>query len=297
MSRSPTSILDGLGTELHISEFGMNDLRLLFCGHELCAPGSYDGPGIRNHYVFHLILSGRGMFRSGGRSFSLSEKLGFMIFPETPVYYAADMEMPWEYLWVGFSGRSAAEMLRHTTISADVPVIAFDGFEQAGRLLWGIVDSAKEGGDASVMQSYGLFLELMAQLARENGMLPDGVIPSTSKPVYELHVDRAMEYIRDHLSSDISTSDVADYLGLNRSYFYQIFHDICGKSPSNFISDYRLNTAWHLLHYTSLPVGEIASQVGYNDPAYFTRRFTRRYGMPPNAVRNLVLGKEEGTAD
>lgn len=293
MSHSPVMLkLDILrGMELHIPEFEMNSLKLLFCGYEKCAPGSYDGPGMRNHYVFHLILSGKGVFRSGGRAFSLSEKLGFMIFPETPVHYAADMETPWEYIWVGFSGRSVREMLQHTTISPDIPVIAFEGFETARRLLRGIVTSVKAGGDASVMESYGMFLELMAQLTRENGMLPDGVIPSTSKPIYELHVEKAMEYIRNNLSTDISTTDVADYLGLNRSYFYKIFFDLCGKSPSCFISDYRLNTAWHLLHYTSLPISEIATQVGYNDPAYFTRRFTRRYGMPPNTVRNFVLGE------
>jgi AraC-like DNA-binding protein len=272
--------------DLSIVDFELCDLKLLFCGREHCMPGHSWGPNMRNHYVFHLILSGRGVFNSGGKSFSLREGQGFMLFPETPVYYSADIEQPWEYIWVGFTGRSAARIIDQTPMSPNLPVIAYmSRFDRERELLFEIVSSIQTGGAEGIIESYGLFLQFMSHLARERGINPDPAAGALPRSTAEQYVERAKDFIRENLSRDISTSDVADHLGLNRSYFYKIFTEVNGKPPSRFITWYRLNTAWHLLRYTSMPVAEIARHVGYNDPAYFTRCFTQSYGMPPMAAR------------
>jgi AraC-like DNA-binding protein len=273
--------------DLDIHDFELCDLKLLFCGYERCHSGHSWGPNMRNHYVFHLILSGKGVFNSGGKVFSLSEGQGFMLFPETPVLYSADANTPWEYIWVGFTGQSAAKMISQTSMSPNLPVMAFmERFDRERELLYSIVNSIKEGGTESIIESYGLFLQFMSHLAREKGIHPENTEQTKTKSSSEHYVEHAKDFIRENLYKDISTSDVADYLGLNRSYFYKIFTEACGKSPSRFITWYRLNTAWHLLQYTNMPVGEISRHVGYNDPAYFTRCFTACYGQPPISVRS-----------
>lgn len=263
----------------------LSDIELLYCGREMCEPGHSYGPDMRNHYVFHLILSGRGMFKSGGRLFPLSAGQGFLLFPETQVYYCADIEEPWEYIWVGFSGRSAGRLAGRTAMSPDLPVISFgEGFAEQRGLLCGIVDTAMRGGAENSLESYGLFLQFMARLARESAPAGDAAsVPSGQSGQY---AERAKDFIRENLSRDITASDVAAHLGLNRSYFCKIFTEACGKPPSRFIAWYRLSTAWHLLHSTNMPIAEIARHVGYNDPAYFTRRFTACYGQPPMEARN-----------
>jgi AraC-like DNA-binding protein len=273
---------------LNILDFELCDLKLLFCGYEKCMPGHSWGPNMRNHYVFHLILSGKGMFNSGGKSFTLSGRQGFMLFPETPIYYSADIEKPWEYIWVGFTGRSAGKIIGQTPMSPNLPVISFmNQFDRERDLLYDIVNSIKSGGTESIIESYGLFLQFMSHLARERGINPDASAQPGPKSTTEQYVERAKDFIRENLSRDITTSDVADHLGLNRSYFYKIFTGACGKPPSRFITWYRLNTAWHLLHYTDMPIAEISRHVGYNDPAYFTRCFSACYGQPPNAARRI----------
>lgn len=272
--------------DLNINDIELCDLKLLFCGYERCLPGHSWGPNMRNHYVFHLILSGRGTFESNGRSFSLAARQGFLLFPDTPVYYSADAETPWEYIWIGFTGRSAARMIHQTPMTQSLPVIVFaEHYERERELLLSIVDIIREGGIESIIESYGLFLQFLSHLAREKGT-PAGTAAPSPRQSTEQYVERAKNFIRENLSRDITTSDVADHLGLNRSYFYRIFTEACGKSPSRFITWVRLNTAWHLLQYTKMPVAEIAGHVGYNDPAYFTRCFTACYGQPPLSVRN-----------
>ncbi len=271
---------------LDILDFEMCDLKLLFCGHENCMPGHSWGPDMRNHYVFHLILKGKGVFHSGGKPFTLKAGQGFILYPETPVYYSADIEQPWEYIWVGFTGRSAARIIDQTPMSPNLPVITYmTRFERERDLLYEILNSIQTGGAEGIIESYGLFLQFMSHLARERGINPGPQAGALPRSTAEQYVERAKDFIRENLSRDITTSDVAEHLGLNRSYFYKIFTELSGKPPSRFITWYRLNTAWHLLHYTSMPVAEISRHVGYNDPAYFSRCFAQSYGMSPGEAR------------
>lgn len=276
---------------LNARDYEFGDLALLYCGREKCAPGHSYGPDMRSHYVFHLILAGNGMFKSSGKLFHLSAGQGFLLYPETQVYYSADIESPWEYIWVGFSGRSAGKLLRRTALSPEMPVIEFrERFAAQGELMRRIVEAVGRGAAEDMMESYGLFLEFLSNLTREKtlrieDMPVGGVSPFLSGTPSGQYVERAKDFIRENLSRDITASDVARHLGLNRSYFCKIFTEACGRPPSRFIAWYRLNTAWHLLHYTSMPIAEISGHVGYNDPAYFTRCFTKWFGRPPREER------------
>ena len=273
--------------ELDVQDFELCDLKLLFCGHEKCKPGHRWGPDMRGHYVFHLVLSGKGRLNTGGKEFRLGGRQGFLLFPETQVHYMADETDPWEYIWVGFTGQSVPRMIAKTTLSPSLPVIGFEQrFERQRDLLRQIIATAKTGGADNIIESYGLFLQFVSNLAREGEKHRQGAGAEAPKLSTEQYVERAKDYIRENISRDITTSDVAEHLGLNRSYFYKIFTEACGKAPSRFITWQRLNTAWHLLNYTNMQISEISRHVGYNDPTYFTRCFTACYGQPPVAVRN-----------
>ena len=49
------------------------ELSIFNCGIERCAPGQTWGPGIRDHYLIHLVLSGKGVFEVGGRTWEVSQ--------------------------------------------------------------------------------------------------------------------------------------------------------------------------------------------------------------------------------
>lgn len=98
-------------------------------GFQKCPPGYGWGPGIRDHYLIHYIVSGRGTYETAGRTFVPEAGEAFLVRPEEPVYYQADEEEPWEYYWVGFSGPSAPLLLAQTAFSGGAPVV------QAGQQL------------------------------------------------------------------------------------------------------------------------------------------------------------------
>ena len=92
-------------------------VRLYFSGHEQTSPSHACGPGIWPHYLLHYVLSGTGTFQSEKQSWRLTAGDAFLIIPGVVSAYAASSTDPWEYCWIGFDGRDAADILSACGIS------------------------------------------------------------------------------------------------------------------------------------------------------------------------------------
>ena len=79
------------------------ELSIFNCGLERCAPGQTWGPGIRDHYLIHLVVSGRGVFEVGGKTFAVAPGDLFFAKPSQLIRYTADEQQPWEYSWLGLA--------------------------------------------------------------------------------------------------------------------------------------------------------------------------------------------------
>lgn len=92
-------------------------------GFQKCPPGYGWGPGVRDHYLLHYVLSGQGTYETEGRTFVLQSGEAFLARPDVPIFYRADEVNPWEYYWVGFSGPAAPLLLAQTPFTAARPVL------------------------------------------------------------------------------------------------------------------------------------------------------------------------------
>lgn len=91
---------------------GSDELSFLFCGRRNCHPGEAVGPAVREHYLMHYCLAGRGVYRAQGVSYEIGPGEGFLILPGELSSYQADLEEPWSHIWVGFTGTKTAEYLK-----------------------------------------------------------------------------------------------------------------------------------------------------------------------------------------
>ena len=88
-----------------------------------------------------------------------------------------------------------------------------------------------------------------------------------------------------------SLSELSEKIHLNSSYLVRLFKAEIGLSPIAYLNHCRLERSAGLL-LTSLPVSEVAAQVGWFDPSLFARRFRLAYGMSPSEYRNQ-FGKKQ----
>lgn len=260
------------------------DLTLYQYGYEKCLPLHSYGPAIRNHYLFHYVISGKGSLSvdkgDGSENYEIHENMGFLIEPAHINTYCADREDPWEYAWIEFDGLKAREILESAGLSTEHPIFLPQS-EQAGTLL---KDELFHLASSKTQSSYHLIGHLF--------LIMDALLSGSSSrrktqngKRTQFYTNEAIAFISANYPFSITVEDMANRLNLDRSYFGKIFRENMGQSPQEFLIRYRLSKAAELLKTTDLSIKDISVQVGYPNQLHFSRTFKNVYGLSPRSYR------------
>ena len=100
-------------------------------------------------------------------------------------------------------------------------------------------------------------------------------------------ITRFKEVVESRLAdSDISVEDLAADMNLSRVQLYRKVKAVTGSSPVELLRTARLNRAYQILLTTDKSVSEVAYDVGFTAPSYFTKCFKEEYGLLPGDIRN-----------
>lgn len=263
------------------------DLTIYQYGYEKCKPLHSFGPYIRNHYLFHYIMSGKGMLRANDekdnmQEFHLNQDCGFIIEPDYVNTYAADKYDPWEYIWIEFGGLRAKECIEAAGISYKNPVYFPDTKENGDRLKEEMLSFVNRG-DCSSMELIGrlyLFLDKLIRYSSTRRKQQGG-------KVSDFYAKEVISFIEGNYSQNITVEDMAKRCRLDRSYFGKVFKSVIGQSPQEFLIQYRMAKAAEFLTTTTYPVGQVGVLVGYPNALHFSRAFKSVYQMSPREYRQL----------
>lgn len=262
------------------------DLTLYQYGWEKCDPLHSFGPSVRNHYLFHYVISGTGTlsatdFGGATHEYRVRSCDGFMIFPKQVCTYYADETHPWEYTWLEFDGLKVKETLELAGISVTSPIY-HPNVKELGLQLRDTMLHITQNSDLSPFQLIGqlyLFVDYLTRSSSRRHLARTGRLQ-------DFYVREALTFVEQNFQNDITVEDIAAFCNLNRSYFSKIFRDAVGQPPQEFLINYRMTKAAELLKITNLPIGTISSAVGYPSQLHFSRAFKNTYGMAPKEWRN-----------
>ncbi len=257
------------------------DLCLFQFGREKCAPSKSFGPAFRNHFLFHYILSGKGTLLAhcpNGEvsTYNLEPEQGFMLYPRQISTYIADIEKPWEYVWIEFDGLRIRNMLSAAGLTENAPVYSARSNELRV-LMRDELSYITENASASPFHLIGHLFLFFDYLIRSSAPAKQ----ESKSRLRDCYVHEAIDFIEHNYNKDITVEDIAGVCGLNRSYFGKIFKDTLGKSPQEFLLSFRMAKAAELLRLTQMPIGDIGAAVGYANPLHFSRAFKSVYGVSP----------------
>ncbi|MBN2713184.1 MAG: helix-turn-helix transcriptional regulator [Planctomycetes bacterium] len=98
-------------------------------------------------------------------------------------------------------------------------------------------------------------------------------------------IDKAVQFLHENYSSDITVTELADRYGYSEGYFYRQFKERTGETPKAFLNEIRIRQAIHMLRNSTLPVKKIAPITGFHDSFYFSRIFRQITGQSPTQIR------------
>lgn len=263
------------------------ELYLTVAGIERCAPDKFFGPNIRDDYHVHIVFSGKGILKLNGNSYKLKRGQIFIVPPYVETYYCADSKDPWQYAWISFAGTKATYYLEKAGLTVQNPTRkTYIEPEEFVTLIEKLLNHhelivTNELMRISIMYEILALLVTSQNLGKQSKALPHDYSPS-------VYVEHAVEYIHYNYNR-IRVNDIAEYIGITRSYLTHIFKKQLQVSPQEYLLTYRLEQSCRLLRATDLPIQDIAKRVGYENPLTFSKIFKNAYGCSPKNYRIQIL--------
>lgn len=269
------------------------DLTIYQYGYERCEPLKSFGPYVRNNYLFHYVISGKGTLNANDEKdhtshYHLSAGSGFLIEPGYVNTYYADEAEPWEYVWVEFGGLRAKECMELAGLSYKTPIFTTTEPEY-GDLIRKEMMTIVQSQNASSLELIGhlyLFCDGLIKYSSSRKQTQGGNLS-------EFYVREAVVYIEHNYAENITVEELARMCKLDRSYFGKIFKKVLGQSPQEFLIHYRMAKAADALIVGNESVGDIGAAVGYPNLLHFSRAFKGVYGMSPREYRqkNRIISR------
>lgn len=123
------------------------------------------------------------------------------------------------------------------------------------------------------------FMELAVYLSRQYDNQENG------KDSNLMHLASAISYIEDHYLESLTLEEIAARSNISVRHLNRIFQSYYQTTPISYLQRLRLERACMLLRQSGLPITKISYECGFNDSNYFTRKFSKTYGLSPKAFR------------
>ncbi|MFI3209132.1 MAG: AraC family transcriptional regulator [Eubacteriales bacterium] len=245
-------------------------------GYQRCLPSHQWGPGIRDHFLLHHVISGKGYYKSKDKIYELKEGDTFLIYPFEEVTYYADQLDPWEYAWVGFAGTDAKTLTKAAGFHSDSPIIyQTKNSDYIRRQLIHIYEARGSELYSAVEMTGRLYTTL-------SGFLLESHAPThTRKTSYDTYTKKGVDFIHSNYSYPITIVDIADYVGISRSHLFRAFQETMNQSPKEYLTAFRINQACILLTHSDLSVTAIGGSVGFEDNLNFSKAFKKVTSLSP----------------
>ncbi|MGW1195299.1 helix-turn-helix domain-containing protein [Streptomyces sp. NPDC002536] len=231
------------------------------------------GPRTLGHHVAVVIGAGTGWCRTpDGRTHPVTAPALLWLVPGVPHHYGAAPGSGWDEAFVGFTGPAVAAYTELGCIEPDRPVVPLTDAAGPRAAVARIARAARRGNPLLEIETSAGVHELLVALRRARAG-PDG------------EGDPVLQALARDAFLPLSVTQHAARHGMTPAELRSAVRRGAGCGPKDYLLGIRLGRAKELLAATELSVAAVARRVGYDDPAYFSRLFTRRVGTAPVRFR------------
>lgn len=179
-------------------------------------------------------------------------------------------DKPWEFITILYDVHTPSAESQLIEMDFEIEIGTNPKLEE---LLWKIWKTYNEPGALKAFECDALFRQILLEIFYSH----QNRDRSESYTLYQKIID----YIHVHYMEHISVSEIAYLHNINENKLFYLFSKYADMGAGEYIKAYRLNRGKELLLRRNATVKDVAYQVGYNDPLYFSRLFRKQVGMTP----------------
>lgn len=268
-----------LGKELHVTDIGYYPK----------AEHHYrERPEGASEYIFIYCTDGQGWFEINGEKKKVPTNHFFIIPQGVAHRYGASESNPWTIYWMHFKGEKAHVLA--SALSAgelnNIDIQENSRIEDRIKLFEEIYTTLEHGythenlfySQLCLYHFLGTLLFIKQFRQANNSMDRDSV------------VELAIHYMRENMEKEICITELAKFAGYSVSQFTALFKQQTGMSPKHYYLQLKIRESCKYLNFTDMKVNQLCYKVGFEDPFYFTRLFTKIMGCSPKEYRKTQKG-------
>lgn len=227
-----------------------------------------------------VCAAGTGWARLGQTLHRVGARTALVIPERVPHAYGAGDHQPWTIWWCHLAGTDVAELVSFMGVSAARPTVPVRAVERAVALLDELLSSLeRDQSPPRMVAASGAAWKLLTQISADRAM------PAPGDPL-----QRAMNYLAERLDGSVPVPELARLVGVSPSHLTTMFRKATGSGVLAHHIALKMAYARQLLDQSHASISEIAREVGYHDPFYFSRHFRRHHGMSPTEYRDRDQG-------
>lgn len=243
---------------------------------------------VLNLFGMAYITHGQGEFESASvRRTVVDAGTVLLLLPDEWHRYRPSEQGAWSYYWVHFGGGYFDTLMKRGVLSAERPLFKPGLQQELLRSYGALVQRARTQPPGFQQMMCGNVLEIL-------GMTLAAEAPGAEAERLGPLVRQAAVLLEQRMAEVVDLNELASSLDISYDRFRRAFKKHTGLSPHQYVLQLRVERARELLYATDLTVRQIAAELGFDDPYYFSRAFRKFVGLSPRQWRMETLA---GNAD
>lgn len=229
-------------------------------------------------WILIFVHEGTGWYEKEGQRNPLASNDVLLIPPGLSHAYGADPGDPWSIFWFHFEGKGVEQLLQWLIHNPGMHTLPCRSPDSLRRQFHAILAAVERGyHEHTLLELSRVLIHVLTLLHRNPGQ-------ETNQRQIE-RIESVMDRMRREINQPQPLQEYAAVAGLSVSQFSYLFKQHTGLSPMNYQTEVRMQRACEFLDTTESSIQSIASQLGYEDPLYFSRAFKRCTGLSPSQYR------------
>jgi len=235
--------------------------------------------------ILIYCTDGEGWFETGDKRQVIC-KNQYVIIPEnTPHKYGTNNRRPWSIYWIHFTGKRSQMFINHPNQIVDINQTSNSRFKDRILLFEEIYHNIEMGYSIDNLEYANICLwHMLGSFRYLSQFRKIKEITPYSK------IDQSIHFMNNNINNKLTLRDLASQSKLSVSQYCSLFKKKTSRTPLNYFAHLKIRQASHLLDYSDLKINEIAFQLGFEDPFYFSRLFSKIMGKSPKKYRSIKKG-------